>query len=343
MTDPDRDYLWDPSEPGDPQIEALERVLRRHGAHARGLLNRPPVLAPLRRRRRRWLRGYWLRIPAGLAATVAVLILIAHHYRLSWPEGAPWDVSISQQGEAPTQLDLRPGETLTTSPAQTARLEVARIGKVALASSSSVRLLRTGEGRHRIAMEAGRLHAKIWAPPGHFGVVSGDAVFIDLGCEFELDVAPSGAGTLAVLSGWVAYEHGAREVLVPAGHRLMFDRAGSGTPVSDRTAPQVRDAIRALDAALRAGDKQATERWAEALAVDASNSDYHSLLSLLTRHPPLAGTPLYSRLGHVLGRDSDGPLHRAQWTRGDAAAIDLWWERVPMPPKQWLLNWRDAF
>lgn len=343
MTDPDRDYLWDPSEPGDPQIEALERVLRPHGAHARGLLNRPPALGPLRRRRGRWMRGYWLRIPAGLAATVAVLILIAHDYRLSWPEGAPWDVAISQQGEAPTRLDLRPGETLTTSQAQTARLEVARIGEVELASASSVRLLRTAKGRHRIAMETGRLHARIWAPPGHFGVVSGDALFIDLGCEFELNVEPSGAGMLAVLSGWVAYEHGAREVLVPAGHRLAFDRAGSGTPVSDRASPQLRDAIRALDTALRAGDEQAIERLAAMVAASASDRDFHSLLSLLTRHPRLAGTPLYPRLSRVLGRDSDGPLHRPHWARGDAAAIDLWWERVPMPPKQWLVNWRDAF
>ena len=338
MTDPDRDYLWDPSVPGDPQIQALERVLRPHSARARGLLNRPPAIAPVRPR-----RGRWLRIPAALAATVAALLLMAHNYRLSWPEGAPWEAAISQQGRAAQRLDLQPGETLTTSHGQTARLEVARIGEVALASASSVRLLRTGNGQHRIAMEAGRLHARIWAPPGHFGIVSGDALFIDMGCEFELNVDPSGAGTLAVLSGWVAYEHDAREVLVPAGHRLVFDRAGSGTPVSDQAGLQVRDAIRALDAALRAGDEPLIERLAEMVAVNASDSDYHSLLSLLTRHPQLATTALYPRLARVLGRSSDEPLHRAQWARGDHVATDLWWERVPAQPKQRLVNWRDAF
>lgn len=341
MTEPRDDYLWDPGAPADAEVERLEQLLRPYSADARGLLRR----TPWPKARRRWSLAA---MPLAAAAALALLAVALHFYRLSWPEGAPWQLTRVSAEATATRGSLRPGQTLTTAADESATLSVARIGELSLGANSQLELLSTRTGFHRIAMPVGRLHARIWAPPGHFAVVSGDALFIDLGCEFVLDVDPSGSGSLLVTSGWVAHEVGPREVLVPAGHRVEFDAHGSGTPVREAASAAFRSALARFDATLR-GSHADTDLHAPtladlatAVAAHASDADFHSLLSLLTRFPPLADTALYPRLADVLGRADDGALHREQWRRGDPVAINQWWQRVPVQPKQWLVHWRDA-
>jgi len=339
MSAPDQDYLWDRRGPADPEIAALERLLAGHGALARGVLQRslPAFPLPPPRRRRRWLI-----LPPALAAA-ALLLLLGHHWRLSWPEDQAWALQLWRDAGRVEHTVLASGEALELAEGEQARIRVARIGELSLAPGSRVRLLHTGAAGHRFALEQGRLQARIWAPPGYFEVRGAGARIIDFGCEFDLAIDADGRGRLEVLSGWVGHFLGAQDILVPAGHALRFDPSGGRTPVRMAAADTLHAAIEGLDEALAeaaTGDRIAT--LAGQVANHAEDADFHSLLSLLTRNPHLAESALYPRLAQVLGSADDGPQHRQHWAAGDRAAINLWWSRVPVPPKQWWRHWRDA-
>jgi hypothetical protein len=241
---------------------------------------------------------------------------------------------------------LHVGERIATTSGQTATLNAARIGKVVIAPNSVAHLIRSRAGQHRIELEQGRLHAKIWAPPNYFGVAHREARFIDLGCEFVLSIGASGNGTLAVASGWIIYRHGDQEILVPEDYSLTFDGRSAGTPVRIGSSADFQSWVSELDSQLTSNamiDQSRVIELAQNIAAGARNEDYFTLLNLLVRHPQLAHGPLYPRLATALKVDSPDELHRARWARGDPSARDEWWRRLPEQPKTWWLNWRDAF
>ena len=77
-----RDPLWDPTEEGDDDLQALETALQPIGVRARAV----PV---------RWRKGRRVRVwPFAAAATVACLAVLGSiQYRLSWVSGDPWQTS----------------------------------------------------------------------------------------------------------------------------------------------------------------------------------------------------------------------------------------------------------
>jgi hypothetical protein len=84
---------------------------------------------------------------------------------------------------------------------------------------------------HRLELERGTLHARIWAPPRLFFVNTPSAVAADLGCAYTLEVDDRGRGLLHVTSGYVALETESRESIVPAGAACLTQPgAGPGTP-----------------------------------------------------------------------------------------------------------------
>ena len=60
--------------------------------------------------------------------------------------------------------------------------------------------------------------------------LGGGALVLDLGCASELSIAASEVGRLQVSSGWVAFERGGHETLVPEHHAIEFDRQRNSTP-----------------------------------------------------------------------------------------------------------------
>ncbi len=207
------DYLWDRSGPVDAEIAALERLLapqrwqgeaRRH-RHARSAA----MPAPRRRRMRRWP------VAVATAATLALLALgvrLWHGHRLDWPAQQPWQMALIE-GEVridghtvPSATRLAPGAVLDTGDGR-ARLRAARIGEVVVGEHSRFRIVATGGGRHRTELQRGRLWARVWAPPGAFGVSTPAGEVFDLGCEFVLDAREDGSGALSVRSGWVQVDN----------------------------------------------------------------------------------------------------------------------------------------
>lgn len=140
------------------------------------------------------------------------------------------------------------GELLETDANSRARIEVANIGDVEIAPNSRVKLVDSNRKQHRLALERGRLHAKILAPPRLFIVDTPSATAVDLGCEYTLEVDTAGNSKLHVTNGFVALERGGRESIVPAGAMCYTRRGmGLGTPFSAESTHAFQAALLRFD------------------------------------------------------------------------------------------------
>lgn len=324
------DPLWQPGSASDAELARIERSLAPFAALNRPALQRAPSRAA---RAPRWPR--WLAVAAGLV----VAVLVAWQWRFQWPEGQAWRTRIVQVDGTTVDGRWARGGELVTRANETAEVEVARIGRLQLAQDTRVHLMETRGGRHQVMLDVGRIDATVWAPPGQFAVRSGAADIIDLGCAFTLSRDAEGRGELQVRSGWVQYELGTQEVLLPAGYRVDYDAQGARLPVSTSATADFLATAARFDAAT---DALQRDQALVALAAQARADDAYTLLYQLTREPALAQGPLYPRLAELLGVPVD-PAHRTRWTRGDSDAINAWWSLWPVPPKAWWRQWRDAF
>jgi len=331
------DYLWNRSGPVDPQVEQLERLL---SPYALRDTVQVPAAGVMATPRKRWLRAM------ALAAVLGCLMLGGYGWywqRLQWPEGGGWDTALVA-GQA--MLDgrslrdanaaLQPGSVIETDAKGVAKIDVARIGEVVLGNDSRLRLVQTGAGRHRVQLDRGTLWARIWAPPGSFGVgvPSGDAY--DLGCEFMISIDAAGNGELQVRSGWVQFEQANVEVLVPQGAQVALHALRApGTPHARDAAPAFVMALQEIDAKQGLQVADAERRLLEA----SRPQDAITLVSLLARYPSMRTGAVFDRAAMLL---PPGVTREALATQGPHA-LEPWWRALPYPPmKRWWLQWPDA-
>lgn len=340
------DYLWSKQGDGEAEIRQLEQLLAPY-AHPvtvwRGV-GVPNVHAkPARRKSRVWRIGWAL--AAGLAACALTLGGWLQH-RLDWPQDAAWAVmqshgTVHLAGAPLAQAAQLPlGGELVTGPDSLVRLKIARIGELQLGAGSRLRLEQTAAGQHRVRLRQGRLWARVWAPPGSFGVRLPQAEALDMGCEFTVDIDASGAGKLIVHSGWVLVGNHQSEVLVPQGAMVRLRADGrAGTPHDRNASAGFVAALAELDA--EDEDLMADDVRIQHLLAQARPQDVISLLTLLQRHPAWANGPLYARLQMFLvGAPA---LSREAVLRGELGALEPWWEALPYPrAKHWWLQWPDA-
>ena len=301
------DYLFDGTGVPDPDVERLERTLGRLRSNA----SVPPIAVRLKpdttesftahvgsvrlQADRRLYLGVRFLGPA-LAAAAAVVLMVG----VTWKNAAPppatpvatsdtasWDVSAlvgtPRVGASALVGDGRiaVGQTLTTDAGSRARMAVSDIGQVTIDESSRVQLVETREGRHRLTLERGTLHAAIAAPPGQFVVTTPSATATDLGCIYSLHVNEDGSGLLTVEAGWVAFEERGRESFVPAGASSRTDRvSGPGTPRYNDAEAAFRDAVDEVDSGRDAGRKAASLRY---ILDHARGRDAMTLWHLISR------------------------------------------------------------
>jgi hypothetical protein len=196
-------------------------------------------------------------IPQLVAATLLLALVGGAVYlvRLGGSDNDPravvtgWSVEKLAGDLSPGRHDtLAVGGTLETGSDDRARVQVANIGNIELAPNSRVRLVETGADRHRLALDRGKLSARILAPPRLFIVDTPSAAAVDLGCAYTLEVNERGDSELHVTSGYVALEREGRDVIVPAGAMAVTKTgSGIGTPFADDASSEFRDLLYRID------------------------------------------------------------------------------------------------
>lgn len=325
------DYLWDRSGEPDPEVRRLESLLGRYRHDATNPIPHPA-------RTRRFAINTWARPLAAVALLAFLALAVAYVIRFQWSSGSPWEItrvagSPRMSGNVLARdAKLGVGDDLQTDARSQVTVRIARVGEVDIGPSSELRLLATGRGRHRVALEHGTIHARLYAPPFTFGVRTPAGMATDVGCAFRLEY-DRGSGLLEVLSGWVDFDG---DTLVPAGAVAeLREGKGSGSPYY----PDASDAFRA---ALRELDFGADRRALPRLVSEARPRDALTLLHLLEKVPAGERSLIYDRLADLTpppaGVTRDGILRR------DSRMLHSWRQSLGIAgARSWWLNWRDAF
>lgn len=216
---------------------------------------------------------------------------------------------------------LTVGEFLETDANSRARIQVADIGNVEIAPNSRIQMVGTKSTEHRISLERGQMHAKIYAPPRLFIVDTPSAVAVDLGCEYTLEVDDDGNSKLHVTGGFVALENGKRESIVPAGAIALTRKGkGIGTPFAEDASLEFQAALYEFDFA---GGGTVALRI---IIKEAGFYDSLTLWHLLSRVENAEREQVFDALStHVeppAGVTKEGILNL------DKKMLDAWWTEV---------------
>ncbi|HET8775677.1 MAG TPA: FecR family protein [Thermoanaerobaculia bacterium] len=323
------DYLWDRSGTPDPDVARLESLLARYAAKDR-TAGVPPAALPASRRP--------VRVLLAIAAALVLLIaLTAFAMRFRWRTGEAWPIASvtgtpTINGRAITpETRFGIGDELRTDGSSRATVQIARVGELEIAPNSTVTLMQTRGGRHRVRLDRGHVSARVWAPPFTFSVHTPAGLASDVGCAFDLRY-DGGSGEVRVTSGWVDFDGEERSSLIPAGAvaELRGENPGS---------PYYADASHAFRAALRAYDHDTGP--IAAVTAAARPRDAMTLLHLLERAPRADRGPLFDALVRLAppptGVTREGVVDR------DLEMLDDWRHALGLGGiKRWWLHWRDA-
>jgi hypothetical protein len=324
-------YLWDATGAPDPMVVRLEKTLGSLG-HTGSV----PVL-PSRPGAGRRAGGVFLR--SSLAAAALIVLATGAWFALGWP-GAAWKVNIIHGAPAiaghrvSDNGRLARGEWLVTDSASRARIAVGRIGSVEVEPNTRVQLVAAGGREHRMALDRGTIHARIWAPPKFFYVNTDAAVAVDLGCAYTLHVNEEGAGLLRVTKGWVGFEREGRETYVPEG-AVCATRAdkGPGTPRYEDAPSGYAEALMLLD--FGSADDPRRAAALDFVLSAARPRDGLSLWHLLTRGTAEERSRVYDRLA-ALVPPPEG-VTREKILGGDRETLNRWWDGLGVDVSTW---WR---
>jgi hypothetical protein len=321
------DYLWDRTGEPDPEVVHLERVLSR----LREELSVPAFPAPAKElswslllSRRRFL------VP-GLAAAAVLLAcglwLASPYFRT----GTGWEVGgLEGTPRAGDRLlrdgaRLPVGQWLETDASSSATLKVDGFGSVVVEPNTRLRLLKASQTEEQLALERGTIHAELTAPPYVFLVHTPSASALDMGCAYTLHVDENGFGILRVTSGWVAFQKGGRQAMVPAG------AAAETRPGIGPGAPYFEDASEAFRQALETVNFDLSEAQVRSAALtvvlnEARLRDAFTLVNLFRRVDPSDRGRLYDRLAALVppppGATRDNAVN-GNWSR-----MEPWWDEL---------------
>lgn len=216
---------------------------------------------------------------------------------------------------------LAVGEVLETDANSRARVQVANIGNVEIAPNSRVQLVSTKSTEHRLSLEKGQLHAKIFAPPRLFIVDTPSAVAVDLGCEYTLEVDAQGNSKLHVTGGFVALEKDGRESIVPAGAIALTRKSkGIGTPFAEDSSAELQAALYRFD--FENGGKEALEK----IVKEANLYDSLTLWHLLSRVPKAERAMVFNALANLVEPPANVTVKGI--LRLDKKMLDAWWKEI---------------
>jgi hypothetical protein len=259
---------------------------------------------------------FGLRSPVSglrVAALLTLLAISAAALALTRHGAATWRVASG----AGAERVMHAGDALEGS--ERSRIAVGRIGTMDVAPGTSLRVLKTGITDQRVAVARGTIHASISAPPRVFVVETPSGTAVDLGCEYTLEVQPSGT-RLEVTAGWVEFTYRNVRSLVPAGMTAFSAREGIGLPIRDAAPP-------ALDSAVRAFDRQPSDSAVSSILRLVERRDAVTLWHLVDRTSGAARERVVTKL-ISLAPLPDG-VERERIVQRDPHAMELYWTALP--------------
>jgi len=305
------DPLFDGGD-GDPALTALEQKLGAfaHTAPLRELPPRPRV-------RSRWI----LPVTAlGLSAIALLLLWLGRDRGDDGPScvgAAGFSFALTSGsatcgGDAVASTGTLPvGAWLETRADANATVKVADIGELTVFGDSKLRLINTGTTQHHLELVRGHVAAHVTAPPRLFVVDTPATTAVDLGCAYDLTVAPTGTTHLRVTLGAVSLEDKRGITYVPATYEIDVVPGHIGTPVSITATPEVVRAVQRLDA----GEPGALAQ----LIRIADYPERVTLWNVIVRTHDAAAIAKLEQLAPL----PDPALH-AKLLAGDADAMDIW-------------------
>jgi hypothetical protein len=316
------DYLWDKTGEPDAEVERLERLL----GQFREDVPAPDVPAPARAIQS--TRRFWIPLAAAAALLLAFGTWVAVHWYFRTPG---WEVA---RLEGTPRIGGRPlgasgrlavGEWLVTDAASRAELNVDGLGIVEVGPNSRLHLVKATLTQQHFVLERGFIRAQILAPPYVFIVHTPSAYAMDMGCAYTLDVKDDGSGVLRVTSGWVDFQHGDRQSLVPAGAAAETRPGiGPGAPYFEDASERFRAALSTVNFDI--GDSQARTAAFSVVLAEARRRDAFTLLNLFRRVEPEDRGRLFDRISQSLP-----PLPadaRAQVVAGNLQPLGPWWNAL---------------
>ena len=335
MTDDERnDYLWDGSGPADPEIQRLESLLRPLGHSSAAGTSAPRLPLPPRvAHSNRSVRA--LRPALAIAATVLIGVTVWFGWGLMRGGWTVQTIAGSPQVDGQALGDdglLKRGGRLVTDGSSRARISVGRIGRVDVDPDTRVELVNAGGTDHRLSLERGTIHARISAPPRFFNVNTPSAVAVDLGCAYTLHVDDSGAGTLRVTHGWVAFDYNGREAFIPQGAvGATRPGVGPGTPRYEDAPSGYAESLAVLD--FGSSDPAARGAALELVLSSARPRDTLTLWHLLSRGSADERARVYDRLA-TLAPPPRGVTRDAVLS-GNREALMTWWDALDFEGTRW--------
>jgi hypothetical protein len=324
------DYLWDRSGPADPLVERLEEILKgsrlqrtdgplgagRHGAGSRGLAS---VLRPSR----------WMALAAVLALAIGVGAWYARRGSApkdGWHVAAASGTPLAGGSRVGPGGVLEVGDWLVTDSRSSVTVDVPRIGSVAVAPNSKLRIKKTGEAEHLVDLAHGRISATIIAPPRIFLVQTRAALATDMGCRYDLDMPEAGPGLLTVTLGWVQLDGAGATpwvARVPRGVSCVIDpKTGPGTPFRVG-ASALRALLTKYDAS---GWSNVSDAALGAVLEACGSEDGVTVWHLLHRVSVAQRGMVLTRLGVLYTLPKD--LDQSAVLNLEPAAMDRLWSRV---------------
>ena len=195
-----------------------------------------------------WYKLAAVSLALAVAAIIGVMVYRNYGPRASWQVTSLAGMPKIGGSTINDEARIRVGEALVTDSSSRAEIIVGAIGHVEVAPDSRVRLVEADITEHRLALDRGKIEAKISAPPRLFFVDTPSAEAVDLGCAYTLEVDDEGRGFLHVTSGWVMLVLKGRESYVPIGAMCETRPVvGPGTPYFEDASAQFRDALAKFD------------------------------------------------------------------------------------------------
>jgi hypothetical protein len=349
----DNKYLWNSSGHPDPEIQQLERALGRF-RHS-GSVPLFPAIPSSTQRSSWWADIGRLAWVPRLAATLLVLVAIGYGLWLSRSPSSPpnvagygWAVELVAASQASDNVAtetkkssrLELGETLETDALSKANIAVAEIGRLEVEPMTRLRLLQSGAGRKRIALERGTIHATIWAPPGQFVVDTPSAVAVDLGCMYTLHVDDAGNGILRTTLGWVGFHRNGRDSFIPAGAACATHvQTGPGTPYFEDSSDAFRSALAQLDSTTL--DPAIRESALNIVLREARDRDALTLWHLLARVSNAERPGVFDRLTTLVPPPTG--VTREGILRLDTTMLDSWWNALDLGDISLWRHWEQSW